>query len=54
MNVPGPGEGRKPRDVVDDHSIRGGLTGIGLVALATLGMSLVAAVLVGLALLIAG
>jgi hypothetical protein len=50
-----PGEGRRPtRDVIDDHTIRGGLTGIALVALATLGLTVVAAVVVALALLIAG
>lgn len=37
-----------------DSRFRGGLTGIALVALATLGVSLVAAILSGIALLVAG
>ena len=53
MSTPGPGK-RELHDVVDEHPFRGGLTGIALVALATLGLAAAAAVLVALALLVAG
>ncbi|WP_341252930.1 hypothetical protein [Euzebya pacifica] len=53
MSTPPPGK-RRLRDVVDEHPFQGGLTGILLVALATLAMAVVAAGLVGLMLLIAG
>lgn len=44
---------RRLQDVVDERPFRGGLTGIALVALATLGMAGTAAILVALILLIA-
>ncbi|WP_370325604.1 hypothetical protein [Euzebya sp.] len=49
-----PGRGRRLADVVDERPLQGGLTGIALVALATLGLAVVGAVLVGLALLLVG
>ena len=53
MSTPGPGR-REVHDVVEDSPLRGGLTGIALVALATLGLCLAALVIVGLALLLVG
>lgn len=45
---------RELHDVVEDEPFRGGVTGIALVALATLGLAAMAAVLVALAILVAG
>ncbi|CAN5203808.1 hypothetical protein BH23ACT9_BH23ACT9_00960 [soil metagenome] len=53
MTDPTP-SGRPPRDDIDDQTFRGGLTGIALVALTTLGLSLAAAVVVAAALLLVG
>jgi hypothetical protein len=53
MSTPGPGR-REVRDVVDESPLVGGLTGIALIALATLGLSAVAGLLVLLALLLVG
>lgn len=41
-------------DVVDDHPFRGGLTGIALVALATVAVAAAAAVVVAVMLAVAG
>lgn len=53
MSTPGPGR-RVPYDNIDDHPLQGGLTGIALVAVATLGLAAGGALIVWLALLIVG
>lgn len=54
MSGPPGGSRGRLADVVDERPLRGGLIGIALVALATLGLVVAAAVVVGVVLLVAG